>query len=117
MLRETYSFHQLAQYADNSRTHQIETKMKKWKFRKNIDKEIWKSIDCHITKRKYDRKESEVILRGKRMKAETVTRETDRYGDRSTLTCLALRKHRFRLSLVDIRTNIEEYKEIHHLYR
>ncbi|KAI3322791.1 ankyrin repeat-containing domain protein [Xylariaceae sp. AK1471] len=71
-------------------THQIETKIKKWKFRKNIDKKTWISIDHHITKRKRDKKEYEVILCGKRMKPETVTKETGRYGDRSILTQLAL---------------------------
>ncbi|KAI0411395.1 ankyrin repeat-containing domain protein [Xylaria grammica] len=71
-------------------THQIETKTKKWKFQKKIGKETWIPIDHHITKRKRDGKESEVILSGKRIKPETVRRETDRYGDRSTLARIAL---------------------------
>ncbi|KAI0470215.1 ankyrin repeat-containing domain protein [Xylaria cf. heliscus] len=70
--------------------NQIETKMRSWNFRKNVDKETWVSIDHHITKRKRDGKESEVILSGKRMKQQTVKRETDRYGDRSMLTKVAL---------------------------
>ncbi|KAI0112183.1 ankyrin repeat-containing domain protein [Nemania sp. FL0031] len=74
-------------------THQIQTKIKKWKFRKNIDKKTWISIDHRITKRKRDGKESEVIFCGKRMKPETVTRETDRHGDRSTLAQLALQRN------------------------
>ncbi|KAJ8130538.1 hypothetical protein O1611_g3089 [Lasiodiplodia mahajangana] len=72
--------------------HQIETKVRDWKFRKNIDKKTWRSIDCHITRRKYAGKKSEVILCGRRMKLETVERETDRHGDRSTLTQFALQR-------------------------
>ncbi|RWA07075.1 hypothetical protein EKO27_g8041 [Xylaria grammica] len=74
-------------------THQLETKIKKWGFRKNIDKETWIPIDQHITKRKRDGKQSEVIFSGKRIKPETVRRETDRYGDRSTLAQLALQRN------------------------
>ncbi|GAW16552.1 hypothetical protein ANO14919_059830 [Xylariales sp. No.14919] len=74
-------------------THQLETKIKKWKFLKNIGKETWIHIDHHITKRKRDGKESEVILSGKRIKPETVRRETDRYGDRSILAKIALERN------------------------
>ncbi|KAI1739817.1 ankyrin repeat-containing domain protein [Xylaria scruposa] len=72
--------------------HQIETKVRGWNFRKNIDKKTWKSIDCHIAKRKYAGKKSEVILCGRRIKLETVERETDRNGDKSTLAQLALQR-------------------------
>ncbi|KAI0399551.1 ankyrin repeat-containing domain protein [Xylaria palmicola] len=85
--------------------HQIETKIKKWKFRKNVDKATWISIDQHITKRKHDDKESEVILCGKRMKPETVKRETDRHGDRSVFTQLALRNSSL-LPLTDYRVAV-----------
>ncbi|KAI1329516.1 ankyrin repeat-containing domain protein [Xylariaceae sp. FL0255] len=64
--------------------HQLEYKLKKWKFRKNIDKKTWISIGHIIAKRKLDYKESEVIHSGKRVKSETVDKETDRHRDKST---------------------------------
>ncbi|KAI1421291.1 ankyrin repeat-containing domain protein [Xylaria sp. FL1777] len=73
--------------------HKIEAKIREWKFRKNIGKEIWTSIDHHITKRKRDDKEYEVILCGRRIKPETVTRETDRHRDRSIWAQLALQRN------------------------
>ncbi|KAI0970670.1 ankyrin repeat-containing domain protein [Xylaria arbuscula] len=72
--------------------HQVETKLRAWGFRKNLDKKTWNQIYRHTTKRKYDGKESEVILSGKRMKPETVTRETDRHSDRSVFAQLALQR-------------------------
>ncbi|KAI1300606.1 ankyrin repeat-containing domain protein [Xylaria venustula] len=73
--------------------HQIETKLRAWRFRKNINKDTWKQIDRHIAKRKRDGKESEVILCGKRMKPETVAKETDRHGDRSIFAQLAIQRN------------------------
>ncbi|KAI0531834.1 ankyrin repeat-containing domain protein [Xylaria digitata] len=65
----------------NVTNHQLEYKLKQWKFRKNIDKMTWVSIDRHISKRKRDNKKSEVIYCGKRMKPSTVEKETDRHRD------------------------------------
>lgn len=94
-------------YANLSRTHQIGSKVKKWKVRKNIKKKIWIQINHHITKRKYDGKESEVIFCGKRMKPETVAREIERYGDKSIFTQLQLRTLRRPFSPPVIHTDIE----------
>ncbi|KAJ3561254.1 hypothetical protein NPX13_g9020 [Xylaria arbuscula] len=62
---------------------QLEYKVKKWNFKRNISKETWVEIDHCIRKRKREGKDSEVILCGKRLKLETVEKETDRYRDRS----------------------------------
>ncbi|KAJ2993366.1 hypothetical protein NUW58_g1864 [Xylaria curta] len=98
-LKEVHS--KLKEQGLEATTHQIETKLKKWKFRKNVDKQEWISIDRLIAKRKRDGRESEVILCGKRMKPETVTRETDRHGDRSTLAQLGLHRASSPLPLND----------------
>ncbi|KAI1369625.1 ankyrin repeat-containing domain protein [Xylaria arbuscula] len=55
------------------------TMNKKWKIRKNIDENTWVQIDHHINKRKREGKESEVIYCGKRLKPETVKKETGRF--------------------------------------
>ncbi|KAI0528183.1 ankyrin repeat-containing domain protein [Xylaria bambusicola] len=62
---------------------QLEYKVKKWNFQRNISKETWVEIDHCIGKRKREGKDSEVILCGKRLKPETIEKETDRYRDRS----------------------------------
>ncbi|KAJ8113951.1 hypothetical protein ONZ43_g5021 [Nemania bipapillata] len=72
-------------------TSQLEFKLKKWKFKKNVDKKTWAYIDYHITKRKKEDKDSEVIYCGKRMKMETVKKETNRNRDMSIFSQLARR--------------------------
>ncbi|KAI0143705.1 ankyrin repeat-containing domain protein [Xylariaceae sp. FL1272] len=69
---------------------QLEYKLKKWKYRKNIDKKTWIFIDHRIKKRKRQGKESEVMHCGKRVKPETVKKETDRHRDTSIFTQLGL---------------------------
>ncbi|KAI1262919.1 ankyrin repeat-containing domain protein [Xylariaceae sp. FL1019] len=69
---------------------QLEYQLKKWKLRKNIDKKTWLSIDHRIKKRKQQGKESEVIHCGKRVKTETVKKETDRHRDTSIFAQLGL---------------------------
>ncbi|KAK5628355.1 hypothetical protein RRF57_004070 [Xylaria bambusicola] len=65
---------------------------KKWKFRKNIDKDTWVKIDHRISKRKREGKDSEVIYCGKRLKPETVKKETDRHRDMSIFAQLVSRQ-------------------------
>ncbi|KAI1127530.1 ankyrin repeat-containing domain protein [Nemania abortiva] len=65
-------------------TAQLEYKLnKKWNFLKKIRGETWAEIDRTINKRKRGGKDSEVIFCGKRLRRETVERETSRYRDRS----------------------------------
>lgn len=107
-MRQTYSFHRLVEYADNSRDYQIETKLKEWNFGKNINNTTWDGIYHHIIKRKYDGKESEVIHHGRRKKPKTVRKETERYCNTSIPAQLVLRKLRLLLSLLGGRTDIEQ---------
>ncbi|TGJ80934.1 hypothetical protein E0Z10_g7836 [Xylaria hypoxylon] len=72
--------------------NQLEYKLKKWKFRKNIDKSTWVEIDHCISKRKRAGKDSEVIFCGKRVKLETVEKETNRHRDRRIFAQLALQQ-------------------------
>ncbi|KAI1116606.1 ankyrin repeat-containing domain protein [Nemania sp. NC0429] len=64
-------------------SQQLQYKLKIWKIRKNIDKSTWGKIDRFIDHRKRKGKDSEVILSGRRVKPETVQKETDRHRDRS----------------------------------
>ncbi|KAI0099654.1 ankyrin repeat-containing domain protein [Nemania sp. FL0031] len=75
-------------------TNQLEYRLnKKWKFMKNICRDTWIEIDYCISKRKREEeKDSEVILCGKRVKQETVERETNRHRDRSIFTQLTLQR-------------------------
>ncbi|KAJ8128472.1 hypothetical protein O1611_g5162 [Lasiodiplodia mahajangana] len=71
-------------------TSQLEYRLsKKWKFVKNIRRDTWVEIDHCIGKRKREGKDSEVIFCGKRVKQETVERETSRHRDRSIFARLA----------------------------
>ncbi|KAI0906918.1 ankyrin repeat-containing domain protein [Ustulina deusta] len=70
-------------------TNQLEYKLKKWNFRKNISKDAWVEIDHCISKRKREGKDSEVIFCGKRVKRETVEKETNRHRDRTIFAQLA----------------------------
>ncbi|KAI0544322.1 ankyrin repeat-containing domain protein [Xylaria curta] len=71
-------------------TSQLEYKLKTWNLKKNISKKNWIEIDHCISKRKREGKDSEVILCGKRLKLETVEKETNRYRDRSIFAQLNL---------------------------
>ncbi|KAI1358392.1 ankyrin repeat-containing domain protein [Xylaria arbuscula] len=68
---------------------QLEGKLRKWKFRKNLKKREWMVIDHEIQKRKRDDKDSEVVLCGKRLKKMTVDKETARHRDKSVCAQLA----------------------------
>ncbi|KAJ3577140.1 hypothetical protein NPX13_g3427 [Xylaria arbuscula] len=68
------------------------TMNKKWKIRKNIDENTWIQIDHHINKRKREGKESEVIYCGKRLKPETVRKETGRFRGMGIFAQLASKK-------------------------
>ncbi|KAI1737635.1 ankyrin repeat-containing domain protein [Xylaria scruposa] len=61
---------------------QVEYQLKQWKFKRNITQQTWDSVDRHITKRKREGKESEVVHCGKRVKSSTVEKETARYRGR-----------------------------------
>ncbi|KAI5464528.1 ankyrin repeat-containing domain protein [Mariannaea sp. PMI_226] len=67
---------------------QLETKLKKWNFCKNISADAWRVIDAKIVKRKRQDKSSEVIHCGKRVKTSTVEKETDRNRDMSIIAQL-----------------------------
>ncbi|PHH88492.1 hypothetical protein CDD83_7458 [Cordyceps sp. RAO-2017] len=71
---------------------QLEYQLKKWKFKKNLDKSAWLYVGSRIEKRKREGKESEVIYCGKRLKPSTVDKETDRHRDRSIMARLAPRE-------------------------
>ncbi|KPM40877.1 hypothetical protein AK830_g5729 [Neonectria ditissima] len=60
---------------------QLEYKLKKWEFRRNVDKETWASIDRKVSRRKRKGKESQVIHYGKRLKSSTIEKETNRHRD------------------------------------
>ncbi|RDA93299.1 hypothetical protein CP533_2020 [Ophiocordyceps camponoti-saundersi (nom. inval.)] len=64
---------------------QLEYKLKKWNFAKNLDKSAWLYIGHRVEKRKREGKESQVIHNGKRLKHSTVAKEVDRHRDRSVL--------------------------------
>ncbi|KAK4463763.1 ankyrin repeat-containing domain protein [Cladorrhinum samala] len=60
---------------------QLEYRLKLWKFKRNIDKKNWPYIDNRINKRTQAGKASEVIYCGRRVKASTVNKETNRHRD------------------------------------
>jgi hypothetical protein len=60
------------------RIAQVEYKLKKWKFRRNVSAKGWKYVDHELSKRRKANKASEVILSGVRIKQSTIERETQR---------------------------------------
>ncbi|GAP83072.2 putative ankyrin repeat-containing domain protein [Rosellinia necatrix] len=73
--------HELKGLGFDVTTNKLEYKLKEWNIRKNISKTTWSCIDHHINKRKREGKESEVVHCGKRVKRETVIKETNRHRD------------------------------------
>ncbi|KAM5381194.1 hypothetical protein ACJZ2D_003110 [Fusarium nematophilum] len=64
---------------------QLEYKLKQWNISKNIDGDLWRSIDRCIGKRKRQGKESDVFHCGKRVKQSTIDKETYRHRDKSII--------------------------------
>ncbi|KAF5658857.1 hypothetical protein FDENT_14032 [Fusarium denticulatum] len=62
---------------------QLAYRLKKWNILKYIDRDSWKYIDQTINKRKWEGKESDVLLCGKRVKQSTIENETNRHRDTS----------------------------------
>ncbi|KAI1185488.1 hypothetical protein F5B17DRAFT_30707 [Nemania serpens] len=73
----------------NITDNQLEYQLKKWKFRKNINKSTWISIDRHLAKRNREGKKSEVIHCGQRVNLSKVVKETERYRDVTVFARLA----------------------------
>lgn len=57
---------------------------------KNIDARTWQIIDHKVKERKRQRKDTDVIFNGKRLKKSTVEKETARHRPIDVLTQLAL---------------------------
>ncbi|KAK5657151.1 hypothetical protein OQA88_3208 [Cercophora sp. LCS_1] len=60
---------------------QLQYKLNRWGFKRNIDEPTWQKIDREIKKRKRDGKESEVIHNYKRLKPAKIAKETNRHRD------------------------------------
>ncbi|KAF5234295.1 hypothetical protein FANTH_12186 [Fusarium anthophilum] len=60
---------------------QLEVRLRNWKFSKNIDKETWQYVDRKIRKRTDERKDSDVIYHGRRLKKVKVKKETNRHRE------------------------------------
>jgi len=70
------------------RKAQLEYQLKKWEFKKNMDKSTWLYVGHRVEKRKRQQKKSEVIYNGKRLKPSTIETETERHRDKSTFARL-----------------------------
>lgn len=57
---------------------QLENKLNTWHFRKKLSPEIWRHIRAVICGREADNKKTIVVLSGREIPAERVTRETRR---------------------------------------
>ncbi|CVL11584.1 uncharacterized protein FPRN_13989 [Fusarium proliferatum] len=60
---------------------QLEYRLKLWRFSKNLDQEIWRSVGRKIKRRSDVGKKSEVIYDGNRIKHSKVTKETARHSE------------------------------------
>ncbi|KAF9768991.1 hypothetical protein IL306_013656 [Fusarium sp. DS 682] len=60
---------------------QLEAKLKKWAFSKNLSESTWQYIDRKITKRTAEFKATDVIHSGKRLKQEAVIKSTNRHRE------------------------------------
>jgi hypothetical protein len=61
------------------RQWEYETKLRGWGFTKNLKKKDWPAIDHHVSKRKRDGKESEVLLNDIPIPPKKIQKETSRY--------------------------------------
>ncbi|EXK25060.1 hypothetical protein FOMG_18248 [Fusarium oxysporum f. sp. melonis 26406] len=68
----------------------LEYRLKLWRFSKNLDQEIWRSISRKVKRRKDIGKDSEVIYNGNRIEKSKVIKETARHR-KSLYNELALR--------------------------
>ncbi|KAH6954474.1 hypothetical protein DER45DRAFT_646241 [Fusarium avenaceum] len=62
---------------------QLEYKLKKWQFSKNLDKQSWQYIERTISRRENQKKKSEVLFRGRRIERLKVLKETRRHSETS----------------------------------
>ncbi|KAM0289684.1 hypothetical protein ACHAO9_005980 [Fusarium lateritium] len=69
---------------------QLEYKLKKWHFSKNLDKQSWQYIERKITTRKTQGKESEVIYYGRRLDRLKVAKEVRRHSETNIFKQLAV---------------------------
>ncbi|KAF4948342.1 hypothetical protein FSARC_13768 [Fusarium sarcochroum] len=60
---------------------QLEYKLKKWGFSKNLNKSTWQYIDRKITKRKREGKDTDVIHSGKRLGPSTINKAINRHRE------------------------------------
>ncbi|SPJ76029.1 uncharacterized protein FTOL_05760 [Fusarium torulosum] len=70
---------------------QLEYKLKKWQFSKNLDKQSWQYIEREISSRESQRKKSEVIFCGRRIERLKVLKETRRHSETSIFKQLTIR--------------------------
>ncbi|KAJ3580092.1 hypothetical protein NPX13_g470 [Xylaria arbuscula] len=99
------------------RASQLESKLKKWKFRKNLKKREWVAIDHEIQKRKRDDKDSEVVLCGKRLKKVTVDKETARHRDKAVCAQISLEESALPLKLIDYHVAVCTPQLLNDLFR
>ncbi|RTE74478.1 hypothetical protein BHE90_011086 [Fusarium euwallaceae] len=71
--------------------HRLEGQLQRWGFFKKITNDTWRYLDHNIRKRKNQDKESEVILSGKRLKQERITKAMEDNHKSDTLTLIAQR--------------------------
>ncbi|KAM0244251.1 hypothetical protein ACHAP5_006464 [Fusarium lateritium] len=70
---------------------QLEYKLKKWQFCKNLDRQSWQYIERKINTRKSQGKESEVIHYGRRLDRLKVAKEMRRHSETNIFKQLAAR--------------------------
>jgi hypothetical protein len=74
----------------NGSKAQLEYKLKKWQFSKNLDKQSWQYIERTISRRESQKKKSEVLFHGRRIERLKVLKETRRHGETSIFQQLTI---------------------------